>query len=227
VLVKNIFIFRQDFTICSHKSLNTEAENLKIRPNFLNNTTVIRAADIKVLNINFAPSTHIFSGIGETFSNLYYLYVEDQSIKFVERSDFAGLMKLERLGLNGNQIEILPEDVFWNLPNLKELKLSNNKIKKLPVNIFKNLKKLETISLSDNKIEHLPRSLFTNNLEIETIIAYNNPLKVIDVDFTKLKNLSWLNLKYANCINFWADNSNQVQEAQRLINQNCTRTTQN
>jgi Leucine-rich repeat (LRR) protein len=193
----------------------------------LNSETVKTAADFMHLWINFAPSIHIFSGIGETFSNLKTLLIVQQSIKFVERSDFVDLTQLERLGLNKNQIEFLPEDVFWDLPNLKELWLRDNKIKKLPENIFKNLKKLKFIGLHDNKIDHLPKDLFANNLEIELIWAADNPLKTIDVDFTELKDLSLLNLLNANCINFVARNATQVKEAQRRINQNCRKTTQN
>jgi Leucine-rich repeat (LRR) protein len=187
----------------------------------------VTAADIKLLHINFAPSTYIFSGIGETFSNLKKLLITEQSIKFVERSDFAGLTQLEVLYLDGNQIEFLPEDVFWDLPNLEYLGLSNNKIKKIPENIFKNLKKLESIGLHINKIKHLPKDLFSKNLEIEKIWAENNPLKVIDVDFSTLKNLSWLFLSNANCIDFNAYFELQVPEAQLLINHNCRKTTQN
>jgi Leucine rich repeat len=224
VLIKINFIFRTHWASCSHKNLNTEAQNLKIRPTFLNFKTVTTAADIAHLWINFSPSTYIFSGIGETFINLKELWINRQSIKFVERSDFAGLTQLEVLLLFQNQIEFLPEDVFWDLPNLERLWFFGNKIKKLPENIFKNLKKLRVINFSGNRIEHLPRNLFANNLEIEFISAYNNPLKVIDVDFTKLKILKLLNLRNANCINFEDRFNNQLREAQRLINQNCTET---
>jgi Leucine-rich repeat (LRR) protein len=193
----------------------------------LNYETFTTAADITHLRIDFASSTHILSGIGETFSNLKTLLITEQPIKFVERSDFAGLTQLEYLELSWNQIEFLPEDVFWDLPNLEELYLFDNKIKKLPVNIFKSLKKLKTIWLSSNKIDHLPKDLFVNNLEIEWILADYNPLKVIDVNFTKLKNLRQLYLGNANCIDFSAFNAIEVQEALLLINENCTRTTQN
>jgi Leucine-rich repeat (LRR) protein len=227
VLIKFIFIFRADNAECSHKSLDSEAQNLKIHPSFLNFKTSTTAADIKYLRINFAPSTRIFSGVGEIFINLKELSITRQSIKFVERYDFVGLTQLEGLYLYENQIEFLPEDVFWDLPNLEELWLQSNKIKKLPENIFKNLKKLKRIDMFGNKIEHFPENLFANNMEIEFISAYNNPLKTIDVDFTALKNLRWLGLSNANCIDFHAENATKVSEALRLINQNCTKTTQN
>jgi Leucine-rich repeat (LRR) protein len=223
ILKQSVFIFRPNSTFCTHKHPNTEAQNLKIRPSFLNYKTTVQAADIRMLQIDFATSTQ---GIGETFSDLKILSITYQSIKFVERSNFVGLTQLEELWLNQNQIEFLPEDVFLDLPNLEVLWLSNNKIKKLPENIFKNMKKLKEIELSNNEIDHLPEDLFMKNLEIEVILAVINPLKTIDVDFTKLKNLRRLNLKNTNCINFKAENETQVQEAQRLINQSCTKTTQ-
>jgi Leucine-rich repeat (LRR) protein len=224
--LKNIFIFRPDWAECSHNHLNAESQNLKIRPKFLNFTTVISTADIKYLNINFTTSTHIFSGIGETFSTLKELWIQSQSIKFVERSDFAGLRQLENLDLQANQIEFLPEDVFWDLPNLESLSLAANKIKKLPQSIFKNLRKLKQISLFRNKINHLPENLFANNFEIKIVFAENIPLQTIDVDFTALKNLRWLDLLNANCISFFARSATQFQETQRLINQNCTKMSQ-
>jgi Leucine-rich repeat (LRR) protein len=191
----------------------------------VNFETVTTAADVTDLHIDFAPSTHIFSGIGETFINLKWLEITEQSIKFVERSDFAGLTQLDTLSLNWNLIEFLPENVFWDLPNLDYLDLQDNKIKKLPENIFKNLKKLEVIHLGDNEIDHLPKDLFANNLEIIWIDARGNPLKVIYVDFTALKSLDWLHLGNANCINYDAVSAFEVQKAQRFINQNCTKTT--
>lgn len=195
-------------------------QNIKIRPKFSISPT--NAFGVKQLSINFAPSTHISSGIGERFSNLKSLWIKKQSIKFIERSDFAGLTQLEDLYLFRNQIEILPEDVFWDL-NLKMLKLNKNKIKKLPLNIFKSLTKIKGINFADNMIEHLPKNLFANNLELESISAYNNPLKTIDVDFTNLRSLEDLGLHNANCIDFYAQSRMKVQEAQRLINRNCMR----
>jgi Leucine-rich repeat (LRR) protein len=192
----------------------------------LNYEEIVSAADIKNLEINFAPSTHIFSGIGENFSNLKELWITHQFIKFVERSNFVGLTQLEQLYLRGNQIEFLPENVFWDLPNLELLNLRDNKIKKLPENVFKNLRKIQQIFLSINKIEHLPKNLFVNNLEIEEIYVHDNPLKIIDVDFTALKKLRYLDLQNQNCINFNAYNEAQSQETQQLINQNCRKTTQ-
>jgi Leucine-rich repeat (LRR) protein len=174
------------------------AQHLKIHPKLQNLISI----GIKKLKINLTPSTHIFSGIGEYFSNLKELWIQDQSLKFVDRSDFAGLTQLEKLRLDQNQIEFLFNNVFWDLPNLEEIDLSNN------------------------KIDYLPKDLFLKNLEIERIWASNNPLKVIDVDFTTFKNLFYINLSNAKCVNIIAYDPTLVQEAQLIINENCRKTTQ-
>jgi hypothetical protein len=73
---------------CSHKNQHTEVQNLKIHPKIENYS--VYKDKYKRLDIKFSPSAHIFSGIGESFSNLDSLLIKDQSIKFVERSNFAG-----------------------------------------------------------------------------------------------------------------------------------------
>lgn len=168
------------------------------------------------------PSTHFFAGLGETFPNLEDLSTIHQSLKFIERQDFANMSRLKALRLFENKIEFLPEDVFQDLINLEVLLLQENRIKKFPEKLFSNLRKIEWISFEKNRIEHLPKDLFVNNIEIENIQASDNPLKIIDVDFTKLEKLWRLGLQPANCVNFWAVGKVKIPEVQKIINENCT-----
>lgn len=195
--------------------------NLKIQPNFSNNTEVKNAADVKQLELRVG-STHIVAGLGETFPNLEDVMITYQTIKFIEREDFADMPHLTGLRLFENKIEFLPENVFYDLPNLKKLFLSDNRIKKLPEKIFKNLQKIDFVNIENNRIEHLSKNLFINNVEIENIQASGNPFKIIDVDFTKLTQLWRLGLQPGNCVNFWAVGKVKIPEVQQLVNSNCT-----
>lgn len=219
------FFFSPASADCTHTGFNLEDQILKIRPKFSNYATKVEAADIEELDIDFTPAIYVFSGIGESFINLKSLRIISRSIEFVERPDLAALKQLEYLSLTGNEIEFLSDDVFSDLTNLKILDLDKNKIKKIPKNIFQNLKNIKTIRFKNNKIEYLPKDLFVNNLEIEKIYAGSNPLKTINVDFTALDNLNWLDLRNAKCSNFYAENSNDVKKAQRLINEDCRKST--
>jgi Leucine-rich repeat (LRR) protein len=133
-----------DFLHCHHNFTGPFTKHLKIR---LSHPS---AAVIESLNIKFSPSHYVFTGIAENFPKLKHLSVIKQSIKFVERENFAGLESLETLRLYRNQIESLPEDAFYDLPNLKILNLSCNQIKQFPTNIFSKLAKVEEIWINDN-----------------------------------------------------------------------------
>jgi Leucine-rich repeat (LRR) protein len=211
------------FTRCRHNHQGLVTRNLKIHAYFSSHETIKRKADVEDLEIFFSPSNHIFAGIGETFTSLKKLQIVLQEIKFVERVDFINLAQLEELYISYNQIEFLHEDVFQDLPNLHYLSLSQNKIQKLPEKILKNLTKLKEINFNSNRIEYLPKDLFADNLQLEKIYAWQNPLKTIDVDFTKLPRLGLLWLRDANCIDFNANNQSEVQETQQIVNHNCTK----
>lgn len=188
----------------------------------MNHETIKNAIDVLSLNFDFKPSTYILAGIGESFHNLKSLWISYQTIKLIDSQDFIGLTKLEELDLYSNRIEFLPEDAFLDLFELNVLNLSKNEIKNFPEKIFNSLKKLRQIYFRDNNIEYLPKNLFADNLELVTVQAHNNHLKVVDADFTDFGKLKVLDLRDNECVNIRAENKAQVQEAQQIINRNCT-----
>ena len=161
--------------------------------NFKIHQTKEDATQVKELYINFKPSVHIFSGLGENFPNLIFLIICDQLIKFVERENFFDLQKLGILDLSGNKIEVLPEDVFMDLPNLRYLYFDINLITNIPEKLFSDLRRIEYISFYRNHIKVLPSNLFLNNLRLESLKCYNNPLKTADVDFSAIPNVKLWN----------------------------------
>lgn len=169
--------------------------------------------------IDFEPSNFIYGELGDVFCNLETLRIISQSIELVERSNFANLDYLQELSLFRNPIEFLPEDVFWDLPSLEELNLCNCRIKVLPGNVFKNLKELTSIILSDNRLTKLPGNLFENNIKLREISLENNKIVRIDVDFSKLHNLRWLNLEGNECIDDQKERN--IQDLQKIINLKC------
>lgn len=215
----NFYNFYSGETQCNPQSPGPTTRNLKIKPTFSFSSS---SSDIQIVHLNFKPSTHIYSGIGDGFPNLEGLYIATQTIQFIERDNFVNLEQLSKLGLQSNKIEYLPKDVFYDLVNLKELFLNNNRIKKLPEQVFGNLRRVERIYLNSNKIEFLPRNLFTNNDELYSIYIYENVLKIVDVDFTKVAKLEILDLLNANCINFDGVGKSKIVEVQQIISQNCT-----
>lgn len=87
------------------------------------------AANSESVELNFDPSTEIFSGIIENFLKLKCLDV--RGIKIAAQEDFEGLSQLETLTFNENKIESLQENLFSSLSKLKSLHLQQNQIKQL------------------------------------------------------------------------------------------------
>lgn len=189
----------------------------------MNLDTIQNSADVKMLKIDFKSSTHIFPGIGETFPNLRRLRIDNQSIEIVERENFEGLEQLEVLDFSRNQIKYFINNIFWDLQNLTILAFSDNQIELLQKETFQNLKQITEINFSNNKIEHFPKDLFKNNLMLKRMFAYKNPLKTVDIDFTKLKKLRILWMEKSECIDAWAWSREVIKETQDVINENCKR----
>jgi Leucine-rich repeat (LRR) protein len=201
--------------------------NLKIRPNFDGHSTIKKAEDVAELLIYFGDS--VFEGLGETFINLRKLLIGPGRICLITRQDFFNMKKLESLFLSENRIKFASEDVFWDLRSLERLDIDDCKIEKLPRNLFKNLKKLKEIYLGGNKLTHLQKNLFTDNLQLDYVSLAGNKLQTINVDFTKLPKIKYIDLSYNICINkrFSPEYPEEstvatVQELQFKIANNCT-----
>ncbi|XP_054131028.1 malignant fibrous histiocytoma-amplified sequence 1 homolog isoform X2 [Melozone crissalis] len=114
-------------------------------------------------------------------------------------NEIQSLVCLERLELNQNQIQIIPEGVFSHLPRLKHLRLNNNRLCALPrdlaacggslqyLNISNNLfrtfpqpvlqlARLQELRVQNNALRQLPRGLFQGQ-SLKTFKASGNPLR--------------------------------------------------
>lgn len=68
------------------------------------------------------------------------------------------MFNLKMLYLEGNALEVLPDDFFDKLKKLAWLDLRRNRLTTIPTNIADH-QSLETLLLQDNKIEELPNEL--------------------------------------------------------------------
>lgn len=140
------------------------------------------------------------NGVGNFFKNLKiftvgYSYSSYLGTKFVKRSNFKNLNKLEKLEFYRNDIAELDEDCLWDLENLNEFRLLRNKLKALHVRTFEKNVRLTKIKMHSNEIDFLPRDIFRHNLLLEEIDFAKNLLKTIDEETFKFnRNLQVLYL---------------------------------
>lgn len=118
-------------------------------------------------------------------SNLVRLTIGNQ-LKVIPGNVFNGLSKLEVLNLSWNKMTSIHENGLNGLSNLRVLKLSRNQIQKFKVRTFEHVPLLEELLLNNNHIE-----------TIEDGTLQLPHLKRLDLSYNKLKELS--NAIFQNC----------------------------
>ncbi|XP_038661989.1 malignant fibrous histiocytoma-amplified sequence 1 homolog [Scyliorhinus canicula] len=89
-------------------------------------------------------------------------------------SDIGALRHLEKLHLNQNKIQQIPEGILSQLPRLKQLKLNNNRLTDFPGDLAC-CKELEYLNLSHNLVEEIPETVAALG-KLEEFYVDNNKL---------------------------------------------------
>lgn len=177
------------------------------------NEALETSQEVEVVYIDFDPSGDVLPGIGEAFTNLLKLFIQGESIKFVERKYFTNMTQLVELGLHGRLIEFVPEDLLVDLPSLMEFGITYSQIEKIPERFFANQTKLKTLWLGYNQLKVLERDLFNSNLELNFIDVSYNKLQRISADFTRLKAIKLIGIFRNECMSqIWQRNDGKLVE---------------
>ncbi|XP_028853211.1 asporin [Denticeps clupeoides] len=87
-------------------------------------------------------------------SSLIELHLDYNKIAKVEVEDFLRYKKLQRLGLEFNQIKYVENGSLAAIPNVREIHLDHNRLKRVPPG-FNSLKYLQVLYLHANKIQYV------------------------------------------------------------------------
>lgn len=157
----------------------------------------------EILELNFwLPSasryqwdiTFIPKGIFEKFPRLKSFTMPGH-VESISHDDFMHAVNLERLSF-GNQLKLIPGNVFDRLANLELLDLSFNKITSIHENGFKGLNNLRTLKLHRNQLQKFKSHTFENVPLLEELLLNNNHIETIEDDILKLPNLKHLDLSH-------------------------------
>ena len=102
------------------------------------------------------------------FLNLTFIYISNAGLKEVHQSDLKPFSKLMELHLDGNEIEIIDEDLFEFNRELQYISFVNNKIYHIHPDVFNNLFSLEYLRLEYNKC--ISRNADNNNEYVRELI---------------------------------------------------------
>ena len=186
MLLKLVFLI---FTISMHISF-TESN---CRYNGGSNYCYLYTCSDKFLNLmDLAVQTFLKFSLPQSFTNLTrpsQLYVHSPagsltrafrgitSLISIDLTDiryaFHGLTRLYHLGLEGNRISVLEENIFKDLKSLTYLDLDGNGIREVSDEAFNGLTALKYLSLSGNPLFPL-NTLYKLNALIALYINYNS-----------------------------------------------------
>lgn len=105
--------------------------------------------DVRSVFINVCRMTLIPESLGQTFSNLMNLYINNSYLRSITKFDLVHFEQLERIHIIGNDIEFLPGDLFEFTRNVKYIQFGQNKIKYIGPKILEGLD-VRSVSFSGN-----------------------------------------------------------------------------
>lgn len=144
---------------------------------------------LKILELSFSIYSEDYPQEAIGYLNeLMWLGLDNNNLKIIPENALMNLGELTYINLSFNRLTLIPKHLFLSEvhKNLLEIDLSYNSIEKITSNAFYGLELLQLINLSSNKIKCMEKSSF-----------YNLPyLSYIDLTYNHLKNLSENTFEY-------------------------------
>lgn len=156
----------------------------------------LRADNMKYITTCYITDSEEELGLGggsfESFANLKYLTIKNNTWGSVKSNTFRGLSSLEVLVVIRNGITELESEAFDGLTNLLTMELTFNAIRVLPAFIFKS-KSLTSLYLEHNNLQTLERGCLDNLHDLELLDLSHNRIQALDAShFDQLDKLAHL-----------------------------------
>lgn len=117
-----------------------------------------------------------------TFPRLEKLWLDGQEVEELIPRSFSRATELYFLDLGSNKFKELDDDIFEGAWQLQKLDLCCGEIENVHENALKSLVKLEYIVLCSNRIKKLHKNTFKNLPKLKEIDLYGNQLEFIHKD---------------------------------------------
>ena len=146
--------------------------------------------------------------------NLERLELQGNEIESIDGDSFKDLTKLEKLYLDYNKIKTVDPNLFQSLGNIWELWICCNQIEHLDAQIFDILQNVREIGLHNNKLSTIPANLLNNNLKLVEIRLHSNKIRAISATmFDHLFKLTYVDLRNNVCVKdfFYQNRFNEME----------------
>lgn len=139
-------------------------------------------SSLRTLILDYNHFSQINNGAFHTFPTLLTLKLISCSIQTISKSAFHGLVHLNVLFLNHNDLS----DLSWDFPQqLQFLYLDHNKIQKLPEGVFGKLVNLKVLQISYNKLHEFNKNVFVGLEKLQKLKLDHNSMNAIPSKFTE------------------------------------------
>lgn len=157
----SIFLYNEAFQQA------TALKNIQIhgQPNNFYSDLFLRLDSLERLDISNNKLDHISTSLFP--SNLQYLGLHNNDLRFITANMFKRLSKLQELHLQNNQIEHISSNAFKNLTDLRFLYLMNNNITIFTEKHLQNLERLRALDISNNNVTYLDDDIFDGLINLE------------------------------------------------------------
>ncbi|RMZ99343.1 insulin-like growth factor-binding complex acid labile subunit, partial [Brachionus plicatilis] len=115
---------------------------------------------IEKLDLSFNKLVHLNESIFSYLTNLRYLIISHNRLRYIDPAVFQGVNYLISLDLRLNKLENLTFLTSRNFSELRHLRLANNQIEFLRPGQFMHLKSLNFLDLSANNIKYITTCAF-------------------------------------------------------------------
>jgi Leucine-rich repeat (LRR) protein len=181
----------------------------------------IKNIQLETLKLANNPEMKRFpeTGFKGEFSETYLLDASRCGLTHLEEDDLKRMNHLQRLYLNGNEIQYIKPGVLS--PKVIFLDLSGNRIAHLDQVSFPSGSSLRTLHLSGNPIKKISSAYFVNTARLKSLYLNSCELKQLwdsnELAFQPLKLLSYLNLANNKIKNVSLKDFNYTEHVQTIV----------
>lgn len=142
--------------------------------------------NLQVFHLTGSLVDHIDGGAFGEMRELRRLVLSANKIATIT-GPFAGLINLQEIWLDRNEIETIPANCFQDLPNLKILNLAHNKINSFAADALTGLtiKSIKSVYISNNKLSYIAPKIYANWTSLKTIDLAANQIETADNWFSE------------------------------------------
>jgi Leucine-rich repeat (LRR) protein len=172
---------------------------------------------LKILELSFSIYNEAYPQEAISYlTELMWLGLDNNNLKLIPGDSLSTLFELTYINLSFNRLTLIPVQLFMAdvHRNLLEIDLSYNAIEKVSAQTFSGLELLQLINLSSNKIKCMERLSFYNLPYLSYIDLTHNQLRNLSESvFEFLPNLLSIDLMFNNLFTFSLKSFKQVSNA--------------